>query len=72
MSGDIKATDIEYPKYPKNPDPAPKIVGETSSQVQQAKRDQRKKVSSQYGRGKTILTGNDSTTNENKKTILGG
>ena len=69
MSADTKTSDVEYPK---NPDPAPQVVGQSSMQVQQAKRDLRKKVSTQYGRGKTILAGNDSTTNENKKTILGG
>ena len=57
---------------PKDPDPRPTITSESSQEVQQARREEQKRVAGTYGRQKTILAGNTSADNANKKTILGG
>ena len=57
---------------PKDPDPTPIITSDPSVEAQASRREEKKRVAGSYGRQKTILAGNTSTDNQNKKTILGG
>lgn len=59
-------------KQPDDPDPTPMTSTDTTPEVQGAARNERKKIAGNYGRTKTILAGNSSSDNGNKKTILGG
>jgi hypothetical protein len=58
-------------KTPDDPDPTPMASGDTTQEVQGAARQEKKRVARSYGRAQTILAGNTST-NEQKKTVLGG
>lgn len=57
---------------PKDPDPSPTITSDPSAEVQASRREEKKRNVGTYGRHRTILAGNTSTDNQNKKTILGG
>ena len=57
---------------PSDPDPTPIAATSTSTDVQSASRQERKRAAASYGRKQTILAGNSSADNANKKTILGG
>lgn len=57
---------------PDDPDPTPMASADTSSEVQGAARQAKKRVARSYGRQQTILAGNTAQDNEAKKTILGG
>ena len=57
---------------PDDPDPTPMASSNTTQEVAGAARAERKKLSKTYGRNQTILAGNTSADNANKKTILGG
>ena len=59
-------------KTPDDPDPTPMAASDTTQEVAGAARAERKKLSRNYGRNQTILAGNTSADNANKKTILGG
>lgn len=59
-------------RMPSDPDPRPTVIGDSSQEVQSKTREERKKAVGTYGRQKTILAGNSSADNANKKTILGG
>lgn len=67
MGGKAKSVDM-----PPDPDPRPTATGDSSQEVRQAKREEQKRNLQTYGRQKTILAGNRSQDNTNKKTILGG
>lgn len=60
------------PSAPPDPSPRPTVVSDTAKEVNEAKRQQQKKVTAQYGRNKTILSGSDTGSDQSKKTILGG
>ena len=57
---------------PDDPDPTPVNTGETSTEVQGAARNERKRMAGNYSRTKTILAVNNAADNGSKKTILGG
>lgn len=57
---------------PDDPDPTPMTTANESQDAANATRETRKKAAANYGRSKTILAGNNSKNNEQKKTILGG
>ncbi len=59
-------------KVPDDPDPTPIASADTTTEVQGAARQEKKRVANQYGRQKTILAGNTAQDNAGKKTILGG
>lgn len=69
MSTKAKSSKVQIPD---DPDPTPIHSSDTTQEVQGAARNYRKKVTANYNRGKTILAGNSSVDNNNKKTILGG
>lgn len=56
-------------RIPDDPDPTPVLRADSSAEVVQANRQERKRTAASYGRSKTILAGNN---NENQKNILGG
>lgn len=67
------------PAPPPIPPPTPMPISETSTEIDQAGREQRKSELRKYGRNKTILAGADLGANPKesagqtaKKTILGG
>ena len=59
-------------QIPDDPDPRPAAVGDSSAEVQSARREEKKRAAGTYGRQKTILAGNTAADNGNRKTILGG
>lgn len=70
MSGSkMKSNAVQTPD---DPDPTPITTSDTSTEVQSAVRNERKRMAGNYGRKKTILAGNTAADNGNKKTILGG
>lgn len=68
MGGKPKVAKIPTPP---DPDPTPSVVGQSSDEVQNAKREAQKRAAGSYGRQRTILAGS-ATDNGDKKTILGG
>lgn len=69
MSGKDTSSDIETPD---DPDPTPMVATASSAETRGAARQERKRMAGNYGRTQTILAGNTSSDNGNKKTILGG
>ena len=59
-------------KVPDDPDPVPMAQTDTTPEVHNAALEERKRIGKSYGRHKTILAGDTSQDNSNKKTILGG
>lgn len=57
---------------PPDPDPRPTVTSSSSAEVKQASREEKQRNLQTYGRQKTVLAGNSSQDNANKKTILGG
>ncbi|MCQ2378004.1 MAG: hypothetical protein MJ016_02190 [Victivallaceae bacterium] len=57
---------------PKDPDPAPRVVTQNSTEIIQAQQKARRDAANSYGRQATILTGvGDGDESKKKKTILG-
>lgn len=69
MSAKPKSTATPIPD---DPDPTPIASADTSTEVQGAARQAKKRVAKSYGRQQTILAGNTAQDNGAKKTILGG
>lgn len=70
--GSVKSPKSTVVAPPPDPDPTPIATTSTSTDVQSASRQERKRAAASYGRKQTILAGNTSFDNANKKTILGG
>lgn len=59
-------------RTPDDPDPTPVMKADPAPEVRDAARNERKRIAKSYGRQQTILAGDTSQDNSNKKTILGG
>ena len=57
---------------PPDPDPTPIHASVQNEEVRSAARQEKKRISSNYGRKNTILAGQTPQDSANKKTILGG
>lgn len=57
---------------PPDPDPTPMVTGDSSAEVQSARREEKKRSSATYGRQKTVIAGNKTVEPATKTTILGG
>ena len=72
MSSSSGSSDSQPVKVPDDPDPTPQLQADPAPVAKDAARTERKRVAKSYGRQQTILAGDSSVDNENKKTILGG